>query len=480
MAQKYSSSFTKDLIKAAEYGDVDSVSNLLASTCGLSEIGLGLAINSTLSKSEDAFQRTALHLASAHGHYSIVDTLLKAGANPNAVNAKNRTALHDACIGGFPEIAAQIASKVADIDASDNDNKTAAHLASYHGEAECLRILVKHGCNLSKCDRKGMTPAHLAVINNHADILRVILNAKGNMRIHSFDGQLPIHTAAKHQAFECLTVFAEFKVDLVSLDSSGLLPIHYAAISDSLKCAKFLVQQGSSIQEADNQGRTPLHLVCKLDFNLTTTLLNYSLAIYIYVHFLSTIFKYLDMEAAASGSSQVLHWLLQKGANKDRQDHNGNTASHLSAALAKLECLNCLMKHGADLSLPNNAGETSLDAARKFGHPVAFNDAESWRVRCPCCVKVEEQIQYEIDHEKTRVEKSIEKQESVIFQPTTNARTAGKTSRTTTTANSSRSHVDSSRQTGRTAKKASLPDRSLATKYYGQELFQFTPSTSKK
>ena len=53
----------------------------------------------------------------------------------------------------------------------------------------------------------------------------------------------------------------------------------------------------------------------------------------------------------------------------------GNTAMHLAAAGAKLESLNCLIKHNADLRAENNHQETPLGSARRFGHPVAFDQA---------------------------------------------------------------------------------------------------------
>ena len=54
---------------------------------------------------------------------------------------------------------------------------------------------------------------------------------------------------------------------------------------------------------------------------------------------------------------------------------SGNTAAHNAAMGAHLECLNCLLKHDANLEIINKNGETPLDIARRFGHPVAFYKA---------------------------------------------------------------------------------------------------------
>ena len=57
----------------------------------------------------------------------------------------------------------------------------------------------------------------------------------------------------------------------------------------------------------------------------------------------------------------------------------GNTVAHSAAAGGKGECFNCIVQHGANLTITNAVEETPLDAAKKAGHPLLMEKA-GWSV----------------------------------------------------------------------------------------------------
>ncbi len=73
-------------------------------------------------------------------------------------------------------------------------------------------------------------------------------------------------------------------------------------------------------------------------------------------------------EAARESDPAVLAFLLDKGANPNQQDAEGDTALFVAAREGKLENVKLLLAHGADVNLPNEAGETPRDAAYSQGH----------------------------------------------------------------------------------------------------------------
>ena len=48
----------------------------------------------------------------------------------------------------------------------------------------------------------------------------------------------------------------------------------------------------------------------------------------------------------------------------------GNSPGHYAAEGGRPECLNCFLQHDGEIDVQNIKGDTPLDTARKFGHPL--------------------------------------------------------------------------------------------------------------
>ncbi|CAF1786408.1 unnamed protein product [Brassica oleracea var. botrytis] len=79
-----------DLLEAARYNDIDDLKSLAFD---------GVSLNS-----RDSQGRTALHMAAANGHMSIVEYLISQGVDINALNEENNAPLHWACLNGHIEV----------------------------------------------------------------------------------------------------------------------------------------------------------------------------------------------------------------------------------------------------------------------------------------------------------------------------------------------------------------------------------------
>ena len=105
----------KAIIKAAKSGDVNTISSLLKSDPSL--------INAC-----DTDGSTPLHCATWKGHANVVELLLKAGANVNAVNQ------------------------------NEHWGTTPLHAAAHANEAKIAQVLLDHGANVKAKDMEGRTP----------------------------------------------------------------------------------------------------------------------------------------------------------------------------------------------------------------------------------------------------------------------------------------------------------------------------------
>jgi ankyrin repeat protein len=74
------------------------------------------------------------------------------------------------------------------------------------------------------------------------------------------------------------------------------------------------------------------------------------------------------MWAAHEGHTDILHRLLEKGAQINSQQKLGRTALWYAAQQDKLEAAKILISHGADLDIASHDGKTPFDIATELGH----------------------------------------------------------------------------------------------------------------
>ena len=119
---------------------------------------------SSLSESKSDMNRnsTPLHEASGGGHVEFARTLLKYGAEVNALDAEDSTPLHWASEGGHKEVVLVLLEHGADANSRNKKKSTPLHLASQWGHVEVALVLLKHGADISAQDEDKSTPMHLA------------------------------------------------------------------------------------------------------------------------------------------------------------------------------------------------------------------------------------------------------------------------------------------------------------------------------
>ncbi|KAI5474195.1 26S proteasome non-ATPase regulatory subunit 10, partial [Pseudohyphozyma bogoriensis] len=113
----------------------------------------------------------------AVGNLEVVQLLVGAGADVNAVNAKGMTALHYAASKGHVSVGRLLISKGADINTRDRANQLALHRAATTGALPFVHLILASTSpsrptapRLNQQDRGGNTPLHLAVESGHAEV----------------------------------------------------------------------------------------------------------------------------------------------------------------------------------------------------------------------------------------------------------------------------------------------------------------------
>jgi ankyrin repeat protein len=122
------------LMAAAMNGHTDLVALLATKTTNLDQL------------SEMRYNENALHLASRNGHTAVIEALLGAGADVNALEGTHSTALM---------------------------------YAAYNGHLESVELLINQGAELNIRDDGEHTALYWATIQNHTDIAALIAAAGG-------------------------------------------------------------------------------------------------------------------------------------------------------------------------------------------------------------------------------------------------------------------------------------------------------------
>ena len=139
-----------------------------------------------------------------HGGYkSIINVLLKHGANPNIADIKGNNAFHIAVVRKLPIIlVTKLVKRMRDINVTNKKHQSALHLALIGDvgrvKVEMIEFLLQEGCNpnlrLPKLDgtKEGDTVLHLAVRGLRRDLTEVFLRCGLDIFVKNSAGESPV------------------------------------------------------------------------------------------------------------------------------------------------------------------------------------------------------------------------------------------------------------------------------------------------
>lgn len=113
----------------------------------------------------DPNELTALHVAAAAGRQKVVDYLLSpaVGADPRAARNNAFTPLHGAAMHGHATICETLLRAGADVDAqTDPQGYAPLHSAAFAGHIEAIEVLLAHGGDRRLLNYRGERPADTA------------------------------------------------------------------------------------------------------------------------------------------------------------------------------------------------------------------------------------------------------------------------------------------------------------------------------
>ncbi|CAC5397375.1 ANKRD28 [Mytilus coruscus] len=280
------------------------------------------------------------------------------------------------------------------IDITDDCGRTCLHGAACSGKVDCVELLLKTGANISQLDVEGRTPLHYAAAHINFQCVSILLDTGSNVNITDRRGCTPLHYAAasdpdaKSQKqsdlhlylYKFLGIIAAFHKKLLDAAATDLLrsgarysPAHLAAYNGHSDALNVLLGCIMNLDIRDYHGRTMLDLACyKGHHECVETLLLQGATILVQ----DGQTRRTPLHAAAlNGHTECLRLLLETADDNNIVDCTDSfdrtplmhAVSNGHAANGHEECVDAMLHNGADISIQDSLGRTSLHLAAACG-----------------------------------------------------------------------------------------------------------------
>lgn len=330
---------------------------------------------------------TVLMTASRTGRLKAVQALLDSGAKVDVKERRGQSALMWAAAEGHADVVNALLDAGADHDATLDSGFTAFSFAVRNGHLDVVELLLEAGADVNQAmtqarggrnkPAKNTTPLILAIENGHFELGKRLLEAGADPNDMG-TGYSPLHAVSWAR-----------KPEIGDNDFSAPPPTGSGKLT-SLQFVKELVKHGADVnlgkaksggprRRISIEGTTPflcaaakadveymkLLLELKADPKLTNTRGQTALMM------AAGIGESPEADGAGTKDEHLaaVRFLLDRGADIDAVDKNGETAMHAAAYKSLPRVVHLLAERGADIAIwnkPNKQGRTPLLIAQGF------------------------------------------------------------------------------------------------------------------
>eukprot|EP00854_Cymbomonas_tetramitiformis_P018540 gene18540-22132_t len=291
-----------------------------------------------------------LHQAAEHGETVSVEHLLHGGADVNYQNEEGQRSLHIACLYGHHQIVQMLLEARADVEAVDAVSATPQFLpppflaavsgakplllAAKHGHAEVVRALLKGSADpdTKNFEEMKQSALHEAAKEGHVEVIRVLVAAKANIESVDTSGETPLHIAAKAGHPDAVKELISAILDIEARSEDDSTALHLASLHGHREVVEALIKAGAHIESNNMAEYTPLKL------------------------------------AALNGHTAVAEALLAAGADSESTNVAGYTALHIAAVHGRTGVADVLIRADANVEAKNIMHWTPLHLAAEKGH----------------------------------------------------------------------------------------------------------------
>ncbi|KAL8680364.1 MAG: hypothetical protein Q9186_003443 [Xanthomendoza sp. 1 TL-2023] len=322
----------------------------LSAFFGLDQVLLKILQVDGMVDCRDNLNTTLLMYAAAGGHSSVVQSLLREGADPNLSCLRSSTALHRAILYSHTEAVRHLLNAPGiDVNAIDTANRGRTPLMlSIFAQRDAQReelvpvILKSPGLDVNLQTTKSMTTAlTLAASYDNAHLVRQVLSHP-DIEVDKRDHwSTPLTKAAKAGSVSVVEALLDRGADPEIQEGpnhAGGTPLNRAIDYGHLAVVKLLLERGANAKVLDTYNRTIVH------------------------------------SAAVNGQNEILRVLFEKptGIDVNAQGTNGRTALHDAAYFDYCETIRILFENGASTHIHDGADRSPLGVAKDMNNLAAL------------------------------------------------------------------------------------------------------------
>jgi uncharacterized protein len=221
---------------------------------------------------------TALHWAARHDDLEIASLLIRAGANVKAANRFGITPLALACTNGNAPIIEALLKAGDDANAIVSvAGDTALMLAARTGKTGAITALLNHGADVNKTNADGQTPLMWAAAAKNAAAVQLLVDHKASLNAktknapppkpmdtifsapYPVGGMTALIFAARQNDRESAKILLDAGADVKETAADGTSPLMVAIANGHYALAAYLLDKGADPNAADTKGRAALY-----------------------------------------------------------------------------------------------------------------------------------------------------------------------------------------------------------------------------
>ena len=260
---------------------------------------------------------TALMFAARAGSETVVQLLIRYGADLNKSRLNGQNALTMAAYKGNAKVVEILIKAGADLYVKDKRGEDVLSFAVMSGDKECIVTVLKHWRRLKRCDIESL---------EDSKVLHVLLDVKDKWRQLLKEPQVTqiLCKAIKAKSYQFVTALIDYGANINGWCFSSC-PLFLALDDTSLLC--LILEKGAKVNNRET----------------------------------STSFTAL-MKAAIDGNKEIVEILLKHNADMYAES-NGSTALTLASSHNKTEVVDALLDHGMNVNHVTQTNKTALSCA---------------------------------------------------------------------------------------------------------------------
>jgi ankyrin repeat protein len=322
---------------------------------------------------QDVSGRTALSIAAETGNAQIIRCLIDAKAKGRRLVGIERDLLLWAIFHrdiGTVQLLLEADKSLANHRVK---GRTPLSMATELGTVGITKLLIGAGADVQALDDTRWPALSKWLFETYLPPDDILLEVERFSANHHPTKQPPLLLAAEFQRVDILQVLLDASADVNSADANKWTALAWAVEKRHDAVVEVLLEiPGISVDSRDATGRTPLIMAASLgEINILSQLLRSNPTIN-----LEDEQKWTSLSwAVANGHEQTVKFLLQaSGVSVDHQDGRGQTPFSLAAERGFVQIMHLLIENGADPHVPDAEGHTGFWLFLKARHDL-FNSS---------------------------------------------------------------------------------------------------------